>query len=342
MDLVWPVAAWAVWIAALVTAFKLSSRERPPEQPPTEEAPQPVIELLRGMRAQEVFHAALFELAGRGWARIEGDRFSLATIEGGEGERRSPATIEGDRRDPAPPRQEPLPPYERWVLERVSARMAGAPSAPVIGLMPEGTDLESDFMPLVRQRAIDLGLARRRWTTMIVPLLLAAALVVPWYATVSRAGASWSGGIATLVAFVAGVSLLMGGRGFLLTARGRELAGPEAVPLNPDQEWIFTGSGWQGVEIEPAGAGGPAGPGPKRQEIAGYVVKRWTEAEPGGAHGPRHTCYIALHDGRSDQARAFRVDQGMYKDVLPGDSVRLLVKPRSGTVVRVLVHERHW
>ncbi|MGI5284122.1 hypothetical protein ACQEVF_12375 [Nonomuraea polychroma] len=319
MDLVWPVAAWAVWVAALAIAFKVSSRERPPTSPPPRDAPQPVVELLRGMRAQEVFHSALFELAGRGWATVEGDRFSLA-----------------------PPRREPLLPYERWVLERVAARMAGAPYAPVIALMPDGADLEREFMPLVRQCAIDLGLARRRWPTMFVPLLLAAALVVPWYATVSRSGVSWAGGIATMVSFVAGMSLLMGGRGFLTTARGREIAGPEAAPPNPEQEWIFTGSGWHGAEIEPAEARQYAGPAPKRQEVTGHVVKRWVHVESHGEHGSRLDYYIALHDGSSDKATAFRVEQSVYKDVLPGDAVRLVVKPRSGTVVRVLAHERHW
>ncbi|WP_188191001.1 hypothetical protein [Nonomuraea sp. SYSU D8015] len=317
MDLVWPAAAWALWASALVTAFKVSGRERPSKTPSAAQAPQPVVELLRGLRAQEVFHAALFELAGRGWATIHGDRLSLT-----------------------PPRREPLLPYERWVLERVAARMAGAPNAPVVALMPDGADLESDFMPLVRQCALDLGLARRRWQTMIVPVLLAVALVIPWYATVSQAGASWAGGIASLVAVVAGGSLILGGRGFLLTARGREIAGPEAAPLNHEQEWIFTGSGWLGVEIEPAGS---EGPGPKRQEVAGYVVKRWVDVTSGDEPGSRrHTYCLALHDGRSAQAKAYRVDQETYKDVLPGDSVRLLVKPRSGTVVRILAHERHW
>jgi hypothetical protein len=315
MDLVWPAAAWALWLAALAAAFEVSGRERPPKTAPVPEAPQPVVELLRGMRAQEVFHAALFELAGRGWATIEGDRLSLTA-----------------------PLRQPLSPYERWVLERVSARMTGAPYAPVTALMPESADLESDFMPLVRQCAIDLGLARRRWPTVIVPVLLSAALVVPWYATVSRAGASWAGGIATLVAFVAGVSLLMGGRGFLMTARGRELAGPDAAPLNQAQEWIFTGSGWHGVEIEPAGSGGA---GSKRREVAGHVVKRWVDVEASET-GSRRLHYIALHDGSSEKATAFQVEEGLYHDVLPGDSVRLLVKPRSGTAVRVLAHDRHW
>ncbi|MGP3958508.1 hypothetical protein ACTWPT_21070 [Nonomuraea sp. 3N208] len=336
MDLVWPAAAWALWVAALAAAFKVSSRERPPQAPPARDAPQPVVELLRGMRAQEVFHSALFELAGRGWATVEGDRLSLWSAGAREERARDePTTSEAG----APPRREPLLPYEQWVLERVAARMAGAPHAPVIALMPDGADLEREFMPLVRQCAIDLGLARRRWPTMIVPVLLAAALVVPWYVTVSRSGVSWLGGIATMVSFVAGVSLLMGGRGFLTTARGRELAGPEAAPLNPRQEWIFTGSGWRGVEIEPAGN---TRPGPKRQEVAGHVVKRWVNVESSGEHGSRRDYYIALHDGSSEKATAFRVEQSVYHDVLPGDLVRVVVKPRSGTVVRVLAHERHW
>ncbi|WP_170223185.1 hypothetical protein, partial [Nonomuraea turkmeniaca] len=125
----------------------------------------------------------------------------------------------------------------------------------------------------------------------------------------------------------------------LTTERGRELAGPEAAPLNPEHEWIFTGSGWHGVEIEPAEA---SRPGPKRQEVAGHVVKRWVQVEAHGEHGPRRDYYIALHDGSSEKARAFRVEQGVYEDVLPGDAVRLVVKPRSGTVVRVLAHDRHW
>ncbi|TMR93409.1 DUF2207 domain-containing protein [Nonomuraea basaltis] len=338
MDLVWPAAAWALWTAVLAAAFKLSGRERP-TRTPEYDAPPPVVELLRGMRAQEVFHSALFELAGRGWVTIEGDRLSPAPSAGARDERardeptRSEAGATMNRHRP-----EPLLPYERWVLERVTARLAGAPYAPVIALMPDGADLESEFVPLVRQCAIDLGLARRRWPTMIVPLLLAAALVVPWYATVSRAGASWPGIIATAVSFVAGVSLLMGGRGFLPTARGLEVAGPEAEPLNPRYEWIFTGSGWQGVEIEPAGS---SVRGPKRQEVAGHVVKRWVEIESSG-EGRYQKYYIALHDGSSEKATAFLVDQGLYKDVLPGDPVRLLVKPRSGKVVRVLAHERHW
>lgn len=334
------MAVWALWIATLAAAFEVSSRERPPKTAPAQDAPQPVVDLLRGMRAQEVFHSALLELAGHGWANVEGDRLSLRSA----GARDERARDEPTRSDAGatmstPPRADPLLPYERWVLERVTARMAGASYAPVIALMPEGADLESEFMPLVRQCAIDLGLARRRWSTMIVPVLLAAALVIPWYATVSRAGASWAGGIASLVAFVAGVSLLMGGRGFLLTARGRELAGPEAAPMNPRQEWIFTGSGWRGVEVEPAGAG-PSGP--KRQEVTGHVVKRWYDVESSGETGSRRLYYIALHDGSSEKATAFRVEQGLYTDVLPGDAVRLLVKPRSGAVVRVLAHERHW
>jgi hypothetical protein len=252
-------------------------------------------------------------------------------------------TIAGDRlsmaaslEEPPPSRSGPLLPYERWVLERVTARLADAPYAPVTAFMPEGSDLDGGFIPLVRQCAIDLGLARRRWTTMIVPMLLAAGLVVPWYATVSAAGLSWPGMIATMVSFVAGVGLLMAGRGFLLTPRGREIAGPGPAPVDPQQEWIFTGSGWHGVEIEPAGS---AAQGPKRQEVTGYVVKRWVVTGSGDAAS--RDFYIALHDGSSEKATAFLVKQGVYQDVLPGDAVRLLVRPRSGTVVRVLAHDRH-
>ncbi|MFC4111814.1 DUF2207 domain-containing protein [Nonomuraea zeae] len=314
MDLVWPATAWALWVATLAAAFKLSSRGRVPGLPERYEVPAPVAELLRGMRSQEVFHSTLSELAGRGQVSIEGDRLSL-TGAGGE----------------------PLAAYERWVLERVTDRLAGAPYARVVALMPEGRDLDGGFVPLVRQCAIDLGLARRRWPSLIVPVLLAAGLVVPWYATVSAAGLSWPGMIATMVSFVAGVGLLMGGRGFLLTARGREVARSGPAPVRPEQEWIFTGSGWHGVEIE---AAGPVPEGPKRQEVTGHVVKRWVAAGPGGAGAPEF--HIALHDGSSEQATAFLVDQGVYQDVLPGDSVRLLFRPRNGTVVRVLAHERHW
>ncbi|MEO3799109.1 hypothetical protein [Nonomuraea sp. B1E8] len=312
MDLVWPATTWALWVATLAAAFKVSGRDRTPEREPRHPAPAPVAELLRGMRVQDVFHSALFELAGRGWAIVEGDRLSLT-----------------------PRRAEPLLPYEQWVLDQVSTRMGGAPRAPVIALMPDGQALDREFLPLVRQCAIDLGLARRRWSSMIVPLLLAGGLVVPWFATVSAAGLSWPGMIATMVSFVAGFGLLLAGRGFLLTPAGREVAGPGHVEVNPQQEWIFTGSGWRGVEIVPAAA---VARGPKRQEIRGHVVKRWVEV----ATDTENTYHIAVHDGSSETAVAFRVKQGVYQDVLPGDSVRLLVKPRSGTVVRVLAHERQW
>ncbi|QFY06141.1 hypothetical protein GBF35_05145 [Nonomuraea phyllanthi] len=316
MDLAWPVIAWALWVAALAAAFKVSSRERPREAS-RYDAPVPVVELLRGMRTQEVFHAALFDLAGRGWVTVEGDRLTLA-----------------------PPRREPLLPYERWVLDRVAARLGGRPQAPVMALTPEGTDLDGEFVPLVRQTAIDLGLARRRWPNMIVPLLLAAALVVPWYVTIATAGLSWPGMIATMVSFVAGVSLLMAGRGFLLTGAGREITGPDREPANPRQEWIYTGSGWHGVEIEPPGS--PA-PGSERQEVAGHIVKRWSVAEVDtDAMSSGRSYYVALHDGSSEKARSYVVKETLYHDVLPGDFVRLLVKPRTGKVVRLLAHERHW
>ncbi|TDE49025.1 hypothetical protein E1295_20615 [Nonomuraea mesophila] len=312
MDLVWPATTWALWVATLAAAFKVSGRDRTPQREPRHPAPAPVAELLRGMRVQDVFHSALFELAGRGWAIVEGDRLSLA-----------------------PRREEPLLPYERWVLDQVGARMGGAPRAPVIALMPDGQVLDREFLPLVRQRAIDLGLARRRWSSMLVPVLLACALVVPWFATVAAAGLSWPGMIATMVSFVAGSGLLLAGRGFLLTPAGREVAGPGQVEVNPQQEWIFTGSGWHGVEIVPAATIAQGG---KRQEIGGHVVKRWIEV-----HGDSENSYhIAVHDGSSEKAVAFRVKQGVYQDVLPGDSVRLLVRPRSGAVVRLLAHERQW
>ncbi|GAA2877176.1 hypothetical protein GCM10020220_078560 [Nonomuraea rubra] len=295
------MAAWALWAAVLVTAFKVSSRHDP-GQGADVPVPAPVGDLLRGMRAQEVFHTALFELAGRGRVAIDGDHLSLR-----------------------PPLEEPLPAYERWVLERVRTRMAGASEAAVIDLMPTAAELDRAFVPLVRRHAIELGLARRRWPSLLVPVLLAAALVVPWYVTVAAAGVSWPGIIATAVSFVAGIGLLMGGRGFVPTARGREAAA--AGPAGTEQEWIFTGSGWHSGEIE------PARPLPQRQEVTGYVVKRWADA---GRH------YLALHDGSSPKATAFEIEQGLYQDVLPGDSVRVLVRPRSGTVVRVLAHDRHW
>ncbi|TDD13456.1 hypothetical protein [Nonomuraea diastatica] len=313
MDLVWPATTWALWVATLAAAFKVSGRDRTPDREQRYPAPAPVAELLRGMRVQDVFHSALFELAGRGWAIVEGDRLSLT-----------------------PRRAEPLLPYERWVLDQVSTRMGGAPRAPVIALMPDGQALDREFLPLVRQCAIDLGLARRRWSSMIVPVLLAGGLVIPWFATVSAAGLSWPGMIATMVSCVAGPGLLMAGRGFLLTPAGREVAGPGRVEVNPQQEWIFTGSGWRGVEIVPAVA---MARGPKRQEISGYVVKRWVKVDTDSETNVYH---IAVHDGSSEKAIAFRVKQGVYQDVLPGDSVRLLVKPRTGAVVRVLAHERQW
>ncbi|QYC38561.1 hypothetical protein Nocox_04670 [Nonomuraea coxensis DSM 45129] len=307
MDLVWPATAWALWVAALAAAVAVAGRERSAASPPAAGEPDPVAvgELLRGMRAQEVFHATLSELAGRGLARVEGDRFALVAS-GGE---------------------DAVPAYQRWALERVRERLGGAAEAPLVALMPDGADLEGDFAPLVRRRAIELGLARRRWPSLVVPVGLAVALAAPWYATVAEAGVSWLGGIATMVSFVAGGSLLLGGRGFLLTARGAEVA---ARP-SPEREWIFTGSGWQGDGVEPAGY---AAGGPRRHEVAGHVVKRWYDAE----HERR---YLALHDGRSARAKAFAVDPGTYKDVLPGDCVRLLVR-REGDVVRVLAHERHW
>ncbi|MEV1001969.1 hypothetical protein [Nonomuraea sp. NPDC050202] len=301
MDLVWPVAAWALWVAMLAAAFKVSSRHDP-GQGADAAPPAPVADLLRGMRAQEVFHTALFELAGRGWVAVEGDHLSLGS-----------------------PMEEPLPAYERWVLERVRARMGNASEAAVIDLMPTAAELDRAFVPLVRRHAIELGLARRRWPSLLVPVVLAASLVVPWYVTVAAAGVSWPGIIATAVSFVAGIGLLMGGRGFVPTARGREAA--EAGPAGPEQEWIFTGSGWHSGEIE------PARPLPQRQEVTGHIVKRWADT---GRY------YIALHDGSSPKATAFEVQQGLYHDVLPGDCVRVLVRPRSGTVVRVLAHDRHW
>ncbi|MEQ4715067.1 hypothetical protein [Nonomuraea sp. B19D2] len=316
MDLAWPVTAWALWVTALAAAFKVSSRERPQEAP-WYEVPAPVVELLRGMRSQDVFHAALFDLAGREWVTIEGDRLALA-----------------------PQRQEPLRHYERWVLERVAARLGGKPYAPVMALMPEGSDLDGDLVPLVRQTAIELGLARRRWQTMIVPLLLAVGLVVPWYATISAAGLSWPGMIATMVSFVAGGSLLLAGRGFLLTEAGREIAGPDRAPVNPQPEWIYTGSGWRGVEIEPPGSSAPV---PGRQEVSGYIVKRWAVIDmDSDSMSSRRSYYVALHDGSSEKATSYLINEGVYHDVLPGDFVRLLVKPRTGRVARVLGHERHW
>ncbi|TYB58079.1 hypothetical protein FXF51_38145 [Nonomuraea sp. PA05] len=301
MDLVWPAAAWALWVAALAAAFKVSNRNDPgqgAEQP----APAPVADLLRGMRAQEVFHSALVELGRHGWAAVEGDRLSLR-----------------------PPPEEPLPDYERWVVQRVRAGVGNASEVAVIDLMPPASELDRAFVPLVRGHAIELGLARRRWPSMLVPVLLAAGLVVPWWVTVAAAGVSWPGIIATAVSFVAGIGLLMGGRGFLLTARGRAVA--DAGPAGAAQEWIFTGSGWRSGEIE------PARPLPQRREVAGHVVKRWADTEH---------YYIALHDGSSRKATAFEVEQGLYQDVLPGDAVKVLVRPRSGTVVRVLAHDRHW
>ncbi|NJP93325.1 hypothetical protein HCN51_28425 [Nonomuraea sp. FMUSA5-5] len=301
MDLVWPAAAWALWVATLAAAFKVSSRH-PPGPAPEGPAPAPVADLLRGTRAQEVFHSALFELAERGWVAIEGDHLSLR-----------------------PPPREPLPAYERWAMEQVRARLGDAPEVAVIDLMPPAPELDRAFVPLVRRHAIDLGLARRRWPSLLVPVLLAAGLAVPWWVTVAASGVSWPGIIATAVSFVAGVGLLMGGRGFVLTARGREVA--EAGPAGSEQEWIFTGSGWSSGEIV------PARPLPRRQEITGHVVKRWADT---GRY------YIALHDGSSAKATAFEVEEGLYQDVLPGDSVRVLVRPGSGTVVRMLAHDRHW
>ncbi|GGT24268.1 hypothetical protein ACFFV7_37485 [Nonomuraea spiralis] len=317
MDLVWPASAWALWFAALAAAFGLTTR-RAAAAPAAPAAPAPpaVVELLRGLRAGELFHATVFELARREWVTIRGDRLSLSA----QGEGR-------------------VWPYEQWVLDRVAARLAGAPQAPVVALMPDSGDLDAEFVPLVRQSAIDLGLARRRWQSMLVPLLLAAALVVPWYVTISHAGVSWPGWIATAGAFVAGVALLLGGRGFLLTPLGREAAGPEPAPVDARQEWIFTGDGWRGVLVEPAPRDAGA---PKRQEVEGRVVKRWIVAGHGDDLSSSRTCYVALHDGVSERAAAYRAKERFYQDVLPGDHVRLLVNPRRGSVVSVLAHERRW
>lgn len=310
MDLVWPVAAWALWVAALAAAFKLSLSDRGDGAEPAAApaVPAPVAELLRGMRAQDVFHSTLLDLAGRGRLAIDGDLLSLAEGAG------------------------PGAPYEEWALERVRARMAGARQAPVVALMPDGATLDADFVPLVRRAAIDLGLARRRWPTMAVPVLFAVTLVVPWYCTVAASGIAWPGIIATAVSLVAGIGLLMGGRGFLLTPRGREVSAPGPVPADPQQEWIFTGSGWRSGEIE------PVPPARERLEVTGHVVKRWADLAPGSP--PRY--YVALHDGASERATAYEVGPGVYLDVLPGDSVRLLVKPGRGAAVRVLAHDRHW
>jgi hypothetical protein len=323
MDLVWPAVAWALWAVMLAVAFKVSNRDTHRLRPSEEQVAAPVAELLRGVRAQEVFHATVFELAGRGWVTAEGDRLSLGDQPPGD----QPAA-EGDRLPVADePAREPLVPYERWVLERMRARLGGSSQTPEIELMPREAELDSRFVPLVRRRAIELGLARRRWPSLLVPVLLAATLIVPWWATISASGVSWPGIIATAVVFVAGIGLLMGGRGFLLTARGKEVAA--AGPANPRQEWIFTGSGWQSGEIEPARAL-PQGSG--RQEVTGHIVKRWADSEH---------CYIALHDGSSPKATAFQVEPGLYQDVLPGDSVRLLIRPGTSAIVRILAHDRH-
>ncbi|SNR93742.1 hypothetical protein SAMN05216276_1001328 [Streptosporangium subroseum] len=82
---------------------------------------------------------------------------------------------------------------------------------------------------------------------------------------------------------------------------------------------------------------------PARAEVTGQVVSLWTHEVRTGSDPPRSRTdhYVAVDDGQSEPVPSYQVGERFYRRVRPGDSVRLLVNPRTRSLVEVISHERH-
>jgi hypothetical protein len=387
VDLVWAAVAWAVWFAAYRWAVILTDRRQSPQVSPGP-VPPSVLGLVRGLPARRLYVTALLDLAKRGWLDVDRARVSSSAHQP----------------------EEPLWPFERWVLEQVTARMAGTDEAPLEAVVPDPDHLQAEFVPLVRRSSDELGLTERRWRTRIVPVLLAVFLFVPGTLTLDLV--SWS--VVQFFGFVGlvGAAWVVGGGAprHRVTPAGRAFADANseavtggdqrtnavAVALgqsgdvetwsslggwhkvevdrspSPDSPWssalgavlcLGVGAGVQWIDYWQARAIGglflvagitalvDAVRGfrrvrrtPARADVTGQVVSLWThEVRTTSTTGrsSRTTHYVAVDDARSDPVRSYQVDERFYRRVQPGDSVRLLVNPRTRSLVEVVSHERH-
>ncbi|GAA4221209.1 hypothetical protein FHR32_005327 [Streptosporangium album] len=387
MGLVWVAVAWAVWFTAYGLAILLSDRRESP-QVLSGPVPPSVLGLVKGLPARRLYVTALLDLAGRGWLDVDRARVSISA------------------RQP----EELLWPFERWVLEQVTARMAGTDEAPLEAVVPDPDHLQAEFAPLVRRRSDELGLTERRWHTRTVPVLLAVLIFVPGTLTLNLV--SWNVVQFFGIVGLAGAAWVIG-RGVprhRVTAAGRAFADANseavtggdqrtdavAVALGESREvetWSSLG-GWRKVEVDrspsPAspwssalgaviGIGVGAGVQwtgywqaravgglflvagiialvgavrefrrvrrmPARADVTGQVVSLWThEVRTTSSTGRRSRTdhYVAVDDGQSKPVRSYQVDGRFYHHVGPGDSVRLLVDPRTRRLVEVISHERH-
>lgn len=247
VDLVWAVVAWGAWIAALAATHAWSGRDprsgtaTPRGCPPV---PSAVRDVLRRRPADDVFRSALADLARQGRLTLEDEHVSR----------------------PAPPGPEPWP-YESWVLRQVTARLSGERRAPVGAVVPEGRELEKAFLPLVRECACALGLARPRWRTKLVPLLLTGGLLVPWTVTLALVRWGFADIVCTVAALGIGTVLWTSEPRLFLTPLGRSVIGPspaaQVPPIAPepvetagpsktqdDMVWSAQRGDWRRVRVD--------------------------------------------------------------------------------------------
>jgi hypothetical protein len=223
---------------------------------------------------------------------------------------------------PSQPPSEPLAPFEQQLLWHATGRLSGA-GAPAGALLPDSYDEDGERwykrfkidvidvarrMGLVHTPFFGLGMrgtdagraAASRWLGV-----RAALLTAPQPPRLPEAGASLSD---RMLAWAVALSAAPDVPGALALA---------------EEDWVWSSSGsrWRRIRITPSSNYlAPWAPTTKptyQQSIfTGRVIRRWIvthQPDPSHPSSITYTYHVAVHDGRSEEAFAWRVSRREYK-----------------------------
>jgi hypothetical protein len=103
------------------------------------------------------------------------------------------------------------------------------------------------------------------------------------------------------------------------------------APAGPDWVWSWAGDQWRQIRITPSSnylaPWAPAKPTYQQSVLTVRVIRRWTVTHQPPSHPSSitYTYHVAAHDGRSDEALAWRVSRHEYKRLRLDSAVQLTI-----------------
>jgi hypothetical protein len=226
---------------------------------------------------------------------------------------------------PSQPPSEPLAPFEQQLLWHAAGRLSGD-SALAGALLPDSYDEDGErwyrrFKADVINEAMRIGLVRGSGTAA------------------GRAAASrWLGVRAALLTALRPPRLPEAGA----SLNDRMLAWAVALSAAPDvpgalalaeEDWVWSSAGGRRRRIRITSSANylapwaPAKPTYQQSIFTGRVIRRWTVTYQPPSYPPSitYTYHVAVHDGRSEEAFAWRVSRHEYKRLSLDSAVQISI-----------------